>query len=76
MKPDGSCPFCFQTVDWRRAKKAAAPVSSSPAEEPAKADGDEEPVTTPWHFKALVGLTAVYLGYRFVQGIEWVVHKL
>ena len=22
MKPDGSCPFCLQTVDYRRARKA------------------------------------------------------
>jgi hypothetical protein len=68
MKPDGSCPFCAQTVDYVRSRKA----------EQLKEVGEEpEPVVaTPWHFKLLVGLTTVYLGYRFLQGIEWIVHKL
>ncbi|MFN8036118.1 MAG: hypothetical protein U0V73_09310 [Acidimicrobiia bacterium] len=35
---------------------------------------DELPVV-PWHFKLLVGALAVYLGYRFLQMAEWVVHR-
>jgi hypothetical protein len=35
-----------------------------------------EPRRAPWHFKVLVGTVAVYLGWRTVQGIEWVVHHL
>jgi hypothetical protein len=68
MKPDGSCPFCLQTVDYKRSRKA----------EEARAAGaePEEVVTAPWHFKVLVGSTAIYLGYRFVQGVQWVSHKL
>jgi hypothetical protein len=68
MKPDGSCPFCFQTVDYKRARKAAERAAAG--EEP------DEITTTPWHFKVLVGLTVVYLGYRFMQGVEWLAHKL
>lgn len=30
----------------------------------------------PWHFKVLVGLTALYLGYRLFQGVLWVAHQL
>ncbi len=30
----------------------------------------------PWHFKVLIGATAVYLGYRALQGIGWVAHHL
>lgn len=33
---------------------------------------DEAAARAPWHFKALVGVTAVYLGYRAMQGIVWV----
>ena len=68
MKPDGSCPFCAQTVDYVRARKA----------EQLRAVGEEpeEVVPTPWHLKLLLGLTAVYLGYRFLQGVEWIAHKL
>ncbi len=28
----------------------------------------------PWHFKLLVVATAVYLGWRTVQGIQWLLH--
>lgn len=30
----------------------------------------------PWHFKALIAITTVYLGYRLFQGIFWVAHHL
>jgi hypothetical protein len=68
MKPDGSCPFCFQTVDYKRARKAA--------ELREKGEEPEAIVTAPWHFKLLVGGTAVYLGYRFLEGVQWLAHKL
>lgn len=34
------------------------------------------PVATPWHFKLLVVALVVYLGWRAVQGIVWVVRHL
>jgi hypothetical protein len=30
---------------------------------------------TPWHFKLLVLATAVYLGWRFVELLEWVIGR-
>ena len=35
-----------------------------------------EPRHTPWHFKLLVVTVVLYLGWRGVQGISWVVHHL
>jgi hypothetical protein len=35
-----------------------------------------EPPTTPWHFKLLMLAAAVYLGWRFVQGMAWLLHQL
>jgi len=29
---------------------------------------------TPWHFKLLLAALAVYLGYRGVQGVQWLMH--
>jgi len=29
----------------------------------------------PWHFKLLVGAIALYLGWRGVQGVEWIVRQ-
>lgn len=36
----------------------------------------EEPEAIPWHFKLLLGLAALYLGYRALQGVEWLVNQL
>ena len=35
-----------------------------------------EDVAVPWHFKLLLVATVLYLGWRAVQGIAWVVAKL
>lgn len=31
----------------------------------------EDPPTVPWHFKVMLALLVVYLGWRFVQLIGW-----
>ncbi|MGA7096728.1 MAG: hypothetical protein WB245_04095 [Acidimicrobiia bacterium] len=36
----------------------------------------EEDVKAPFSFKLMIALTAIYLGWRLVQGIVWVVHQL
>jgi len=30
----------------------------------------------PWHLLLLLGVLAVYLGYRLIQGIAWLVEQL
>ncbi|MGH9226066.1 MAG: hypothetical protein ACRD2W_20295 [Acidimicrobiales bacterium] len=35
-----------------------------------------EPPKVPWHFKLLVASAAVYLGWRAVQGVAWLIHRL
>ena len=37
---------------------------------------DTTPPKTPWHFKLLFVSATVYLGWRLVQGISWVIHKI
>ena len=37
--------------------------------DPASAGDHEPPQTTPFSFKLMVGLAALYLGWRLVQGI-------
>jgi hypothetical protein len=34
------------------------------------------PPKAPWHFKLLIVAVVLYLGWRAVQGVAWVVHKL
>ena len=35
----------------------------------------EEDVKTPISFKLMVGLAVLYLGWRFVQGIFWLIQR-
>jgi hypothetical protein len=36
--------------------------------------GEPDPVI-PWHLKLLGTALAIYLGYRFLQIIDWVLHR-
>ncbi len=38
-------------------------------------DDDEELGPLPWHLKLLTAALVVYLGYRALQGIEWVIGR-
>ncbi len=63
VRTDGTCPTCGVTVDRGGARPA-----------PAHADAADEPLDPlPWHFKLLLGAVALYLGYRALQGVEWLV---
>lgn len=48
-------------------------MTSDPAPHP---EPDDKTPPTPISFKVLVALTVVYLGWRLVQGIMWLVHHL
>jgi hypothetical protein len=60
LEPDGTCPTCGRLV--------AAPSEVGAA--------DAQEGGAPWHFKVLIAVTAVYLGYRLFQGLLWVAHQL
>jgi hypothetical protein len=38
--------------------------------------GEADGVATPFSFKLMIGLTVLYLGWRLVQGVVWLVEKL
>jgi hypothetical protein len=63
VRPDGTCPACGRAVD-----------AGPDARVKAKEHEDVPPV--PWHFKLMLCALAVYLGYRFVQMGEWLLHRL
>lgn len=74
VNEDGTCPTCGATVDPGK----AAPVASATATgdldgAPAGRTGRRQ---IPWHLKALLGVFAIYLGYRTFQGLEWLVQQL
>jgi hypothetical protein len=56
-------------------------VAPDGAEENRRADdavapgAEEELGPVPLHLKILGVALVVYLGYRFVQGVEWLIHR-
>jgi hypothetical protein len=63
VRVDGTCPSCGRVVDPGHAY-LAEPV-------PAPEADDEKLPPIPWHLWLLAAALAVYLGYRAMQGIEW-----
>jgi hypothetical protein len=57
VKADGTCPTCGRAV----------------GEVEHGADQHTEATPVPWHFKLLVVALIVYLGWRLVQLIGWIV---
>jgi predicted RNA-binding Zn-ribbon protein involved in translation (DUF1610 family) len=59
LEADGTCPSCGRTVEQPRQATSDVDV----------AERDK----APWHFKLILALTVVYLTWRFIQMITWVV---
>jgi hypothetical protein len=72
VRADGTCAECGRPVDPGRAHAA---VPDEPVTNIYGEPIDDEKVPLPWHLKLLAGALAVYLGYRFLQGVEWVFGK-
>jgi len=62
VRPDATCPVCGEVVE-----RGLIPGMTRPADEPAPA--------VPWHLKLMGIALAIYLGYRALQGIEWILHR-
>ena len=65
VTPDGRCPTCGRAVEPGQARP---PGDTPPA-------GEEELPPVPMHLKVLGVALVVYLGYRFLQGLEWLIHR-
>ena len=37
--------------------------------------GDVAPPAVPWHLKLVGAALAIYLGYRFLQLVDWLLHR-
>ena len=65
VKGDGTCPTCGRPV---------REIERRPDDELERRPDDEtDQSSMPWHFKLLVLALVVYLGWRFVQLIGWIV---
>ena len=75
---DGTCPSCGRVVDPGSAR-AATPTTATPTIGTASTEtstGDDQPEPLPWHFKLLLVALAIYLAYRTLQGVEWLIAHL
>ena len=68
---DGACPQCGRPVDPGHARPAGATTDTDPGEAPP----DEQP-PVPLHMKVLGASVVVYLGWRLIQGIDWVIRHI
>jgi hypothetical protein len=64
LTPEGDCPRGHHVAD-----PGDRPLVQSTA---ADDEGDAR-VRAPWHFWLLVAALVIYLGWRLIQGVEWLV---
>ena len=73
VTPDGRCPSCGRPVEPGGTHKP----DETPARAAMEADqaGEEELGPIPLHLKIMGVALVVYLGWRFFQGVEWIIHR-
>lgn len=64
MNEDGTCPSCGRSIE---AQKPITAKNLDLKKLAAGADGSPDDAKAPWHFKLLMVLLAIYLGWRVVQ---------
>ncbi len=91
MQADGTCPNCGTRLASRRevrrarqgrgasADAQAVRAARSAAQDRAEATGTDDDGAdpgAPWHFKVLLVALILYLAWRLLQGIGWLVDVL
>jgi len=64
LMPDGSCPKCRTVLEHPVADLGAGVDGGQ-----GRATPEAQTVKIPWHFWVMVAATALYLGWRVIQGI-------
>ncbi len=62
LTPEGDCPSGHHVAD---------PEASGLVQSGAAPREEDKGSKVPWHFWVLLAAVVVYLGWRLVQGIEW-----
>jgi hypothetical protein len=65
MDAEGSCPSCGRVLEAPQPRITARNLDLKRLA--AGAEGDVESVKAPWHFKLLMVLLVLYLGWRIVD---------
>jgi hypothetical protein len=84
---DGTCPACGRQVD-RPTPVGSRGVNERSGDESEPSDGrvddpgqveagdEDEDFKAPWHFWVMIGAVVLYLGWRLVEGIWWLVQQV
>jgi len=46
------------------------------SEEHIPSEGEREEIKAPFSFKLMIALTVIYLGWRLIEGVIWLVDRL
>jgi hypothetical protein len=67
MNEDGTCPSCGRRVDISPKATTVTARTLNLKKLAAGADGTDDDAAAPWHFKLLMVLLTLYLGWRIVD---------
>jgi hypothetical protein len=67
MEATGACPTCGRIVEAAAKREPITAKNIDLKALAAGADGDIDDLKAPWHFKLLVVLLVLYLGWRIVD---------
>ena len=73
MNADGTCPTCGRVLPVATPSGPSAVEPSAPTKKMSVREMAGEDAKAPWHFKLLMVLLALYLGWRLIQVIGWIV---
>ncbi len=65
MADGGACPTCGRVI--------AAPVASATGGNGAPTDEERAVPRAPWHFRLMLVALTIYLSWRLVQGVQWLI---
>ena len=75
VTPEGRCPTCGRPVEPGRAHPPPQRDQAADGRANDAPAGEEELGPVPLHLKVMGAALVVYLGYRFFQGVEWLIHR-
>ena len=67
MNEDGSCPTCGRVVEPPKRQSTVTAKNLDLKKLAAGEEGAEDDAAAPWHFKLLMVLLVVYLGWRIID---------
>jgi hypothetical protein len=76
VQADGTCPGCGRSVEAPPGSASARGSGSDTEAELASVGVEtDEDVKAPWHFWVMIAAAAIYLGWRLLEGVWWLIQQ-